>query len=162
MGGDPGGLDEGEAGGMVLFLEGDHHPHPDVRSEEGQTTTGCGHDKVEWNMDNTTHPVRRPRSPVETKPWWTSSPVDSLPDLFADYPESGDRRRSAPLIKRDDVPTGGTTNPQTNYIGSIGSTSGCPTEQRVVYVGFAADCNYVGTYGGAEQARTQILTNMNS
>jgi hypothetical protein len=31
----------------------------------------------------------------------------------------------------------------------------------VVYMGVAADCNYISTYGGTEQARTQILTNWN-
>jgi hypothetical protein len=161
---DPVVMEESEDGEMVIFLEGDHHPNPrDAHAHApkdtgAETTTGCGHDKIEWNMDNTTHPVRRPRTQAPVSPWWSSSAVDSFPDLFADYPETPRTTK----LRRDDIPTGGTTNPNTNYINSIGSTSGCPGEQRVVYVGFAADCNYVGTYGGAEQARTQILTNMNS
>ena len=165
--------DDDEDGGLVIFLEGDHHPNPrdahahaHANAREEETSTGCGHDRIEWNMDNATHPVRRPRVvPQQATPWWSSSPVDSFPDLFADFQGSrpnGNEPRRRGLVRRDDVPTGGTTNPNTNYINSIGSTSGCPSEQRVVYVGFAADCNYVGTYGGAEQARTQILTNMNS
>jgi hypothetical protein len=172
---DPVVLEESEDGGMVVFLEGDHHPNPRdahtdaYRHAHAETSTGCGHDKIDWNMDNTTHPVRRPRTPAPVSPWWSSSPVDSFPDLFTDHPPvdqvsnyNNNHARRTTKLKRDDVPTGGTSNPNTNYINTIGSTSGCPAEQRVVYVGFAADCNYVGTYGGAEQARTQILTNMNS
>lgn len=41
------------------------------------------------------------------------------------------------------------------------AAAGCPKEQRVVYMGVAADCNYVTTYGGADKARTQILNDWN-
>lgn len=156
---DPVVLEETEDGDMVIFIEGDDHPNPAIK-DGSKASSACGHDHMEWNMDNTTHPVRRPQTPSSPSPWWTPSEVDSFPDLFSEFPHQASGRSAR--IRRQDTPTGGTTNPSTNYINSIGSTSGCPTEQRVVYVGFAADCNYVTTYGGAEQARTQILTNMNS
>jgi hypothetical protein len=144
-----------ESSDLVMFIEGDNHPTSDGDSDGGHT--GCSHDTMDWNMDNTTHPVRRPKVSAASSPWWAVSSADEFPDPLSD---SISRRHVR--IKRQDTPTGGTNTPNSNYINSIGSTAGCPTEQRVVYVGFAADCNYVSTYGGAEAARTQILTNMNS
>jgi hypothetical protein len=37
----------------------------------------------------------------------------------------------------------------------------CPTSLKALYMGVAADCSYVATYGSAEEARYQILKNWN-
>lgn len=49
-----------------------------------------------------------------------------------------------------------------NFINSIGTTTGCPIEARVVFIGVAADCTYVSRYGTQDAARTAILNNVNS
>lgn len=49
-----------------------------------------------------------------------------------------------------------------NYINSIGSTTGCPKSPQVLYMGLAADCTYTGNYGDANATRTQLLTNINT
>lgn len=59
------------------------------------------------------------------------------------------------LFKRDDL---GGMAPASNYVNSIGNTAGCPSTNRVVYMGVALDCNYIRTYGSTAQAREQVLT----
>lgn len=59
-----------------------------------------------------------------------------------------------------DLPGGG--NMSSNYINSIGSTTGCPKSAQVLYMGLAADCTYTANYGSITAAREQLLTNMNT
>ena len=56
----------------------------------------------------------------------------------------------------------GGSNISSNFINSIGSHVGCPQNSKVLYMGLAADCTYVSTYGTPARARTQLLTNINS
>jgi hypothetical protein len=101
--------------------------------EHIQTHT-CSHDSLEYNS-NLSHPIWQNRfADVFT-------PLDEL-DLF----------------KRDD--TGGMTG-SSNYINNIGSPSGCPSTQQIVYMGIALDCNYIATYGSTDAARTQVLNDWN-
>ncbi|POW08207.1 hypothetical protein PSTT_07708 [Puccinia striiformis] len=51
---------------------------------------------------------------------------------------------------------------KTDFSGSIGSTDGCPTTRKVVYVGIAADCTYISKYGSQNAARMAILNNLNT
>ncbi|EPQ28565.1 uncharacterized protein PFL1_03869 [Pseudozyma flocculosa PF-1] len=60
----------------------------------------------------------------------------------------------------NDIGNGG--NATNSYEDSIGSTAGCPSSPRVVYVGVASDCTYTQRLEGEEGARTEILNNMNS
>ncbi|KAL7419446.1 hypothetical protein Q5752_006284 [Cryptotrichosporon argae] len=62
-------------------------------------------------------------------------------------------------LRRDDIEGSAQS---TNYAGSINSTSGCPGETRVVYMGVAADCAYVGAVGSAEAARSAMLADWNA
>lgn len=169
--GDPEVFDLGEESGLVMFMEGDEHGNRDEafgdRTMQRTRKMGCSHDDLAYNTNVTGHPVLkdRPRHPHSDRevaasffPSLPSMPLsDSLYSLFPHGSESP--RRS--VSRRDDISTGGNAKPSTNYINNIGQTAGCPTEQRIVYMGVAADCNYISTYGGAEQARTQILTNWN-
>lgn len=150
---------------LVMFVEGDRHP----AAHETQAV-GCGHDSLEYNMNNKTNPVRMPVQ--EDQPWWAAAATSSLmqdngDDMYSDgYPNllgSGKptTKRGHSFMRRDDVPTGGGAA-TSNYINEIGNTWGCPDTQKVVYVGFVADCNYVSAHGGSKAAREQILTNMNS
>lgn len=169
--GDPEVFDLGEESGLVMFMEGDEHENGDETfgkgSVPGMRKMGCSHDDLAYNTNVTVHPVLkdRPRHPHSDRkvaaPFFPSlsfTPLsDSLSSLFPYGSESPHRS----ISRRDDISTGGNAKPSTNYINNIGQTAGCPTEQRIVYMGVAADCNYISTYGGAEQARTQILTNWN-
>jgi hypothetical protein len=171
QGGDPEVYDLGEDSGLVMFMEGDEHENAAEAlahgAASGKAKTGCSHDDLAFNTNITGHPVLkdRPRHPhlnnQAAAPFFPTLPSmplsDSLNSLFPFASQSP--RRS--ISRRDDISTGGNASPSTNYISNIGQTTGCPTEQRVVYMGVAADCNYVSTYGGAEEARTQILTNWN-
>jgi hypothetical protein len=44
----------------------------------------------------------------------------------------------------------------------IGLTEGCPKSQKTLYMGVAADCEYVQHYGSAGAAVTQILNSWNT
>lgn len=57
-------------------------------------------------------------------------------------------RRSATDVQRMSVHS---------FTATIGNTNGCPTSQRVVYMGVAADCQYVRQKGGADEARNAIV-----
>ncbi|PLW50438.1 hypothetical protein PCASD_01472 [Puccinia coronata f. sp. avenae] len=62
----------------------------------------------------------------------------------------------------NDITWLGNSTTSSNFINSIGSTSGCPIGSRVVFIGVAADCTYVSKYKSQDAARTAILTNVNS
>ncbi|KAJ9100762.1 hypothetical protein QFC19_005501 [Naganishia cerealis] len=170
--GDPPVHEIGHESGLVMFLEGDENKvlkDPLLQNViRPLAQTGCSHDELAFNTNTTGHPVlkerpRHPHSASDIVPsFFPSLSSVSLPDsLYAFGPFGQDSSRSR-VSRRDDISTGSNAKPSTNYINTIGQTTGCPTEQKVVYMGVAADCNYVSTYGGAEQARTQILTNWNS
>ncbi|KZO99804.1 hypothetical protein CALVIDRAFT_359970 [Calocera viscosa TUFC12733] len=63
--------------------------------------------------------------------------------------------------RRDDIQSGGNMNLSSNFANEIGNTSGCAKEQKIVYMGAAADCTYVQKYGSQENATTQILNDWN-
>lgn len=161
----------GPDSGLIMFLEGDEEDqrHSAFMQETAPhgAQTGCSHDKLAFNTNITGHPVlkERPRHPHSGNDiipsFFPSLPSIPFSDSFSSLRSFGGDSSPRGISRRDDISTGGNAQPSTNYINTIGQTTGCPTEQRVVYMGVAADCNYISTYGGAEQARTQILTNWN-
>ncbi|KAJ9101215.1 hypothetical protein QFC21_003434 [Naganishia friedmannii] len=165
---DIGGVDSG----LVMFLEGDEDKQTNTAFSKDpagrMVQNGCSHDNLAFNTNITGHPVlkERPRHPHSANDivpsLFPSLPSIPFPDSFSPLRSFGESSPRSGISRRDDISTGGNAQPSTNYISTIGQTTGCPTEQRVVYMGVAADCNYISTYGGAEQARTQILTNWNS
>ncbi|KAG7096434.1 hypothetical protein E1B28_003871 [Marasmius oreades] len=94
----------------------------------------CAHDTLEYNTNPALNPTLRP---------------DYEPSLLP-YPLSFWRRD---LIGGD---------VQTNYVDFIGQTAGCPTSQKLVYMGVAADCAYVAKYGSTANATQKILNDWNS
>ncbi|KAI0641152.1 Metallo-peptidase family M12B Reprolysin-like-domain-containing protein [Trametes meyenii] len=100
----------------------------------------CGHDRMAHNTD---HQILRKPSPAPYTPWY---------DAFGFL-------RTANFTKRDDVAGGGM---DADFSGSIGQTAGCPTSQRIVYMGVAADCEYTSKYGSPQNATQQIITNWNT
>ncbi|WAR63781.1 hypothetical protein PtB15_17B382 [Puccinia triticina] len=62
----------------------------------------------------------------------------------------------------NDITWLGNTTTSSNFINSIGTTTGCPIGSRVVFIGVAADCTYVSKYKTQDAARMAILNNVNS
>ncbi|KAF8971590.1 zinc metalloprotease [Flammula alnicola] len=90
----------------------------------------CGHDRLEYN-----NPAQNPMLTRLPVPTWT----DHLLSPFL----------NETLYRRDDVQTGN-GGMSTNFAGSIGSKAGCPSTQKIVYMGVAADCTYVSTYSDSK------------
>ncbi|KAG6902964.1 hypothetical protein C0995_008537 [Termitomyces sp. Mi166 len=108
----------------------------------------CGHDHLEFNTNPQQNPILLPEPPVPDS--WLSA---TFGGLF----------RNGTIYARDDVSIGGSSgNMSTNFIGNIGSSDGCPKTQKVLFMGVAADCDYVSKYGSQDNATKQILTNWNS
>lgn len=118
---------------------------PDMATITTATSSrSCGHDDLSYNAD--------PMNPVfahayETTPW--SDSFFGLPSGPRIVPEDRSlggltsRALRNPLVKRQgDIATGGGTNASSNFINSIGSTTGCPRQQQVLFMGVAADCSY--------------------
>ena len=116
--------------------------HPE---KEDKHAHSCTHDSLDFNSSPWQNPVLR--KPVR-QAWY--DPLGMLGPL--------DPRNNATHSKRDDVAGGSSSS---NFQDSIGSTSGCPSTAKVVYMGVAADCEYVTNYGSPQNATLQILNNWN-
>ncbi|KAK0567648.1 hypothetical protein OC861_002603 [Tilletia horrida] len=150
---------------------------------------GCTADKHDFNFNNRlfltdSNNDENSRSPLSFFVSKSRSAAGLFNrDLFGDLLPSLDSSRRSPAVEGEplearaspsrfsyEAPTrrqsgndiaGNGAN--TSYIGDIGSTVGCPTSARVVYLGVAADCSYSGRLNGDENAvRRRILTNMNT
>ncbi|KAG7090715.1 hypothetical protein E1B28_009808 [Marasmius oreades] len=111
----------------------------------------CGHDGLQWNVDPSVNQALQ--SPVSSSNW---SGLD-----FLNSPFGMDSLSNFSLARRDtggDAAGGGMS---TNFVGSIGKTDGCPTSQKILYMGVAADCEYVKKYGTKENATQKILNDWN-
>lgn len=120
-----------QAGDVIVFRKADGWH--DEGAEHGAHS--CSHDGLPQN--NLSHPIFTDRLGLD----------DVSTGMFSKF------------LKRQDF--GGGNTPSTNYASSIGSTAGCPSEQQVVYMGVALDCNYIQTYNGVENARRRVLSNWN-
>lgn len=105
----------------------------------------CGHDALPWNSDPVLNPVLQ------------QSTAGSWYDAFG--PVAHGSALTELLMKRDDIAGSGMS---TNFADTIGQTGGCPKEQKVLYMGVAADCGYVNHYGSQANATKQILTIWNT
>jgi len=85
---------------------------------------------------------------------------DKLAYNMNPYHPSRVRRDLPPrlLPRGDDI---GGNKPDSNYIDSIGSTAGCPTENKIVFMGVMLDCTYVDKFGSPDAARTNLLSKWN-
>ncbi|GAA5870119.1 hypothetical protein JCM1840_003589 [Sporobolomyces johnsonii] len=145
-------------------------PLPDPASLPLESS--CAHDTLPFNTDPA-HPVlshalaQSVYSSAAPSPWFPFEsfrrhaldspfvPTDHSV-IFGSYPPEPRLRKR----QGDDISGGSGTS--SNFINSIGSTSGCPKSAMVVYVGVAADCTYTETFESSAAARTQILTDFNS
>ncbi|KAF4605679.1 hypothetical protein EYR40_004468 [Pleurotus pulmonarius] len=100
----------------------------------------CAHDSLPYNADVMGTFGQKPL----TSPSWYETLGFGLGD---------------DLARRDDVVGSGMDS---NFVNSIGDTSSCPKEQRLLYMGVASDCKFTAQYGSKENATTRILTDWNT
>ncbi|KAJ2931176.1 hypothetical protein H1R20_g5919, partial [Candolleomyces eurysporus] len=108
------------------------------------TPMSCAHDTLPYNTNPELNPTLR--NPYVDSSW--------LGHLLNPQP-------NGTLYRRDDAPTGG-SGMGTNFVEFIGQNTGCPTEQKIIYMGVAADCEYVRKYNGQDNAKQQILNTWNT
>ncbi|KAG8858402.1 hypothetical protein FRB96_005287 [Tulasnella sp. 330] len=156
---------DAENGHIVIFRDGDRHGAESSTSEQPQS---CSHDDLRYNTDPSLNKVLDPFSYLSehsTPPWYDPritdlSAYDSM-DLDARFVPSSNPSHNK-LAKRQNNDISGGGNMSSNFVNSIGSKTGCPTSQSIVYLGVAADCRYVQFYGGSANATTQILNDFNT
>lgn len=113
-------------------------------------TASCSHDRSPFNLQTGHQLATQRHAPlVESR----SFPV------FQRDSDSLELMPAPALVRRQDI-AGSQGN--SSFQDSIGSGSGCPKERRVVYIGVAADCNAVQEFGDQDEARTQMLSLINS
>ncbi|KAG9050963.1 hypothetical protein FS837_000626 [Tulasnella sp. UAMH 9824] len=136
---------------LVIFRDidmSDEDAHPHERS----LSKSCGHDTLDYNVNPALNPVlalAAERKRMST-PWYDPRRVDDVDPIDLD----------SRLVRRQNNDISG--NVTSNYIDRIGSHEGCSPTQSFIYMGVAADCEYVTKYGGSANATTQILNNWNS
>lgn len=133
-------------------------PLPDPATLPSADASSCSHDALPFNVDRA-HPVYAAQYPQHsfsnsTSSWRSYlsggahvqpfSPADHVSNPFSpnSYRYVPTDRRSA-LWKRQGDDISGGSGTSSNFIGSIGDTSGCPKTAVVVFVGVASDCTYV-------------------
>ena len=163
----------GKLGGGTIVMR-----DSDVMTPE-QHTSACSHDSLSFNVEPD-HPVfvesqrqalmaldYQADEQMNQQSWLDSllgfghSPIIGSTSRRS-YPPSRPLERSLDantFAKRQDIGGGNITS---SFVDTIGSTSGCPKQPKVVFVGIAADCNAVQAYGSQDAARTSILSDLNS
>ncbi|KAI1344039.1 zinc metalloprotease mde10 [Xylariaceae sp. FL0016] len=68
------------------------------------------------------------------------------------------------LFTRDSIDGGttGSSGATVDLSSTIGSTAGCPTTRKVALIGIATDCTYTEALGSKEEARSNIISMVNS
>ncbi|KZS90349.1 hypothetical protein SISNIDRAFT_444293 [Sistotremastrum niveocremeum HHB9708] len=137
---------------LVIFRDSDRITVNEPSSVKLQAETGaemCGHDRLSHNKDTSFQLGNS--NLTEPATWY--DPWNLFQDSgIVDGPVNMSH-------KRDDVAGGSSSS---NFVGSIGSTAGCPSSEKIVYMGVAADCKYTAQYGSVENATKAILLNWNT
>lgn len=139
------GLDDPDAQ-LVIWRSTDS-----VQAKEEHAEGGCSHDTHTFNMDPWENTVLR--KPAAPPAWYDPLGILRSPDPWSNSSSS------STLMRRDDVQGGTSSN---NFSSTIGQSSGCPSSAMVVYMGVAADCEYVSSYGSSQNATMQILNDWNT
>ncbi|BGP01951.1 Zinc metalloprotease [Rhodotorula toruloides ATCC 204091] len=138
------------------------------------SASSCSHDSLPFNVDPA-HPVyANSHHPLDTysnssslsSPWLSFLSSPSIqPFTPADHSTPFNSYRYVPSDrhrKRQGDDISGGSGSSSNFINSIGSTTGCPKQNVVLFVGVAADCTYTTAQRSSDAARQQILTDFNS
>ncbi|KAL9123407.1 MAG: hypothetical protein Q9187_000046 [Circinaria calcarea] len=129
---------------MVIFRDSDigQPRHGELKRSLGDKSSCSAHQLV-FNTDPS-HPVFAPDLKRETSSWG-AMPIHSL---------FGKRRI-------DSNPTSGNSG-VINLSSTIGSTNGCPSTRKVALIGVATDCSYTASFSTADEARQNVITQINS
>lgn len=166
-------------------------PQPSPGLQPLTSLMTCGHDQLSFNIDPNHSIYHSSTPPIEdARPQFgLSSPIPSafsLPSMSTlaesifglplyrqpdspwsgyHHPPSSNPSAQRNLVKRQSMTSdisglGNMTS--SNFVNSIGLTTGCPVGAKVAFIGVAADCTYVSKHGSQDAARTAILNNVNS
>lgn len=126
------------------------------------TTSTCSHDSLESNIDPT-NPVLQQgalKDPTSLFSHPANRTITFRRELDSPFLQTPGYAYGSDLGKRQsggDVAGG--MNVSGNFIGSIGSTTGCPKDQKVVFLGVAADCTYVSRESSGNSFHTRLFCN---
>ncbi|KIJ39868.1 hypothetical protein M422DRAFT_60640 [Sphaerobolus stellatus SS14] len=123
----------------------------DVEVAEAIPPKTCAHDHLSYNTDASLNPTLRNQE--------TPSSSFGLFEKLVYGNEWINFGENVSLARRDDVVGSGASS---NFASSIGQTVGCPLDQKIVYMGVAADCQYVQQYGSTGNATSAILNDWNN
>lgn len=126
----------------------------------------CSHDTLDFNIDshNPIYQSARQIAFDDALGFSKPQPQSWLGHILGEQPHPRSFRPSHHHKRQDIAGTTGNDglNSTSGFVDSIGSTNGCPTDQRVLFIGVAADCTAVQSYGSQDEARQQILAEMNT
>lgn len=122
----------------------------------------CSHDSLNFNTD-LANPIYQTSQQLalEDASFGFSRPQHGwLGNLLSSDSLPRQLEHPRQFIKRQDIAGG--LNSTSSFVNNIGSTAGCPKDQRVLFIGVAADCTAVQAYGSPDATRRQILAELNT
>ena len=134
---------------MVVYKDSDlahdefGNVHTELRRDLHSRQVACHADSLEFNS--------RAQNPI-----WADNQVGYSPNILGMPLPS--------IFKRqlDNQIPGIGNGPGINLETTIGDTSGCPNNRRIAMIGVATDCSYTASFDSAEEARENVITQINS
>ena len=131
---------------MVIWRDSDILPsaqlnHQGLRRAVDEDVPTCQADVLEFNL-NPAHPVYLGMSYRDPRAWGTM-----------DF--------SRVFKRQIDTTTSGNSG-GVNLVSTIGSTSGCPTTNKVALVGVATDCTYTSAFNTKQDLKANVISQMNT
>lgn len=131
---------------MVMWRDSDILPEPtELKHQELRRDVNdglppsCGADKLTFNFQQD-HPI------------FAGLPMKKRDYGFMDFGH---------IFKRQIDSTTGGSSAGINLVQSIGQTAGCPATRKVALVGVATDCTYTSSFTDDQDARENIIDQMN-
>ncbi|KAI9804565.1 MAG: hypothetical protein M1833_006638 [Piccolia ochrophora] len=141
-------VEAGNTEDMVVFRDSDYAQVSDLPSELKRSISpkvSCPSDELRFNVQPE-HPVYSKTLKRETG-YWGTVPRGSL---------FGKRQ-----IDTNGFPGGG-NSAGVNLRNTIGQTEGCPGTRKVALVGVATDCTYTDSFSSQDEARSNVISQLNS
>ena len=131
---------------MVVWRDSDiladiPREHQELRRAIEEDVPTCQANMLEFNL-NPAHPVYLGMSRTDPRAW-------------------GVMDFSRVFKRQIDTTTGGNSG-GVDLKSTIGSTSGCPTTNKVALVGVATDCTYTGSFDNQQDLRENVISQMNT
>lgn len=137
---------DGDQQYMVVWRDSDILPdipleHQGLRRAIEVDAPSCQSNNLEFNL-NPAHPVYLGMSHKDPRAWG-----------IMEYTR---------LSKRQIDTTTGGNGGGVNLVSTIGSSSGCPTTNKVALVGVATDCTYTSAFDTKKDVQDNVITQMNT